>query len=150
MKPFFFGLKSANDIDVYSSTSCAIAKAKQKSVACISDEKKVTKPNHQVYLDQMALKPQASVKITIRNKNMRLIVDEYTSISFADFNQKKNGFITKLCATLNKWKEEGRAVRYARMDNAPENFKFIQIANGQKWKLNLTEEATGAGTPQRN
>ena len=51
---------------------------------------------------------------------------------------------------MNKWKEEGRAVKYVRMDNAPENFKFIQIANGQKWKLNLTEEATGAATPQRN
>ena len=81
---------------------------------------------------------------------MRFNVDEYTSMSFADFNQKKNGFINKLCATLNKWKQEGRAVKYVRMDNAPENFKFIQIANGQKWKLNLTEEATGTGTPQRN
>jgi len=116
----------------------------------MSEGRKATKPNHGVYLDQMTIKPPASVKITIRNKNMRLIVDEYTSMSFADFNQKMNGFINKLCTKMNKWKEEGRAVKYVRMDNAPENFKFIQIANGQKWKLNLTEEATGAATPQRN
>jgi len=78
---------------------------------------------------------------------MRFIVDEYTSISFAYFNQKKNGFIKNLCTLMNKWKEEGRAAKYVRMDNAPENFKFIQIANGQQWNLNLTEEATGTATP---
>ena len=126
--------------------SCAIAKAKQKSVPCISEGKKATKPNQRVYLDQMTMKPPASVKITIRNKNMRLIVDEYTSMSFADFNPKKNGFINKLCATLYKWKQEGREVKYVRMDNAPENFKFIQIANGQRWKLNLTGNRCGNTT----
>ena len=53
---------------------------------------------------------------------MQLIVDEYISMSFADFNQKKNGFINKLCAIMIKWIEEGRAVKYVRMDNVPENF----------------------------
>ena len=57
---------------------------------------------------------------------MQLIVDEYISMSFADFNQKKNGFINKLCAIMIKWIEEGRAVKYVRMDNVPKNFKFIQ------------------------
>jgi len=95
----------------------------------MSEGRKATKIIHRVYLDQMTMMPPASVKITIRNKNMRLIVDEYTSISFADFNQKKIGFINKLCTKMNKWKEEGRAVKYVRMDNAPENFKLIQIAN---------------------
>ena len=65
-------------------------------------------------------------------------------ISFADFNQKQNDFIDKLCTKMNKWKEE------VRMDNTPKNFKFIQIANEQKWKLNLTKEATSAAIPQRN
>jgi len=71
------------------------------------------------------IKPPASMKITIRDKNMRLFVDEYTSISFADFNQRKGRFIEKLCTLMNKWKEKGRAVKYVQIDNAPENFKFI-------------------------
>lgn len=36
------------------------------------------------------------------------------------------------------------------MDNTPENKKFIEMANGKDWKLNLTAEMTGANTPQRN
>lgn len=130
--------------------SCAIAKAKQKSVLGKSEGEKATKPNERMYLDNMTIKPPANVDITIRNKNMRLIVDEYTSMSFADFQPKKSGFIEKLCVQMHNWKENGKQVKFVRMDNAPENFKFIKEANGPKWKLNLVEEATGAATPQRN
>jgi len=54
-------------------------------------------------------------------------------ISFADFNQKQNEFIDKMCTKMNTWKEQGRAVKFVRMDNAPKNFKFIRIANQEKW-----------------
>ena len=130
--------------------SCAIAKAKQKSIAKESRGEPATKPNERVYLDMMKINPPKGVTTTIRNKFWRLVVDEYTGVAFGSFHMKKSGFIQPLCTQMYNWKQNGKGVKHVRMDNAPENFKFIEVANGKDWKLNLTEEATGAGTPQRN
>ncbi|GFH50456.1 hypothetical protein CTEN210_06932 [Chaetoceros tenuissimus] len=130
--------------------SCAVAKAKQKSLVGESEGDRSEVSNERIYLDLVTLKPPTGVKVTKLNPIWRIIVDEATRMSFNSFHPKKNAYLEPTCVYLDNWKQNGQPVKYVRMDNAPENKKFIEMANGKEWKLNLTAEMTGANTPQHN
>ena len=54
------------------------------------------------------------------------------------------------CKKFNEWKNNGKPVSYIRHNNAPENKLLIKITKDLQWKLSVTTEYTGKGTPQRN
>ena len=79
----------------------------------------------------------SDVKVT--KSNWRLMVDEYTQMKFSDFYETKDGMVDPTCKKLNMcWKQQGKPVEIIRLDNAGENVKLKDAANGKDWKFNIT------------
>jgi len=69
------------------------------------------------------------------------MVDEYTQMKFSDFYETKDGMVDpSTCKKLNMmcWKQQGKPVEIIRLDNAGENVKLKDAANGKDWKFNIT------------
>jgi len=130
--------------------ACTIAKAKQKNVCKESSGEKASKVGERMYLDQSVIRAPDGVEINVTDKNWRIIVDELSEYKESHFYESKNGMIEPTCAIFNKWTQGGKEIKFLRQDNAGENKKLIERANSADWKLNLTPEYTGRGTPQRN
>ena len=130
--------------------ACAIAKAKQKSVPKISNSPKSTVPNGRIYADISVIRPPEKSDVKVTRANWFLMVDELTGMKFTSFHSAKNGIVQPTCEKWNLWKQQGVPVAHVRCDNAGENLKLEAAANGNRWKLNIAFEYTGAATPQRN
>jgi hypothetical protein len=79
-----------------------------------------------------------------------MIVDEHSTLKVSHFFPNKNAMVEPACELLNKWKNNGKTVKYLRMDNAGENKILQQRAASKDWKLDLTCEFTARNTPQQN
>jgi hypothetical protein len=104
--------------------ACAIAKARQKNVPKhnATHEKARVFPER-VFLDIATVK-QKEDQPKVTKPNWRIIVDEATNLKFSDFYETKNGMVEPTCELLNKWKQNGKIVKFMRMDNAGENRKL--------------------------
>jgi hypothetical protein len=51
---------------------------------------------------------------------------------------------------FNQMEQQGRDVRYLRMDNAGENIDLSKRIKSSDWKLPITVELTARDTPQQN
>jgi hypothetical protein len=71
-----------------------------------------------------------------------MIVVEQSTLKVSHFYPKKNEMVEPTYEMLHKWKPNGNAVKYLRMDNAGENKSLQQRAASNDWKLNLTCEFT--------
>ena len=58
--------------------------------------------------------------------------------------------IQPVCAFLHCMKQRGNMPTTIRIDNAGENIKLQQAAEGREWKLGLQCEFTVPNTPQQN
>ena len=58
--------------------------------------------------------------------------------------------VEKICPLLSKKKKEGKAINVIRCDNAGENRKLEEVANGQTYALGIQFEYTPPNTPQHN
>ena len=130
--------------------ACAIAKAKQKNVPKTSSSPKSTVPNGRIYADISVIRPPEKSDVKVTRANWFLMVDELTGMKFTSFHSAKNGIVQPTCEKWNLWKQQGVPVANVRCDNAGENLKLESAANGNRWKLNIAFEYTGAATPQRN
>ena len=68
-----------------------------------------------------------------------------TGLAFSKFYKMKKNFIEPFCEKLHRWKQNGRAVKTMRGDNAPENTAFQERTQSADWKLNITFEYTARG-----
>ena len=130
--------------------ACAVGKAKQKAVTKSSEHVPSTINNERFFVDILRLKSPKDVDVAVTKPNWMIAVEERTQMKFSVFNATKAGYINDFCARLTRWSQDGKPVKFIRCDNAGENKEFEKIANGHKWKLNLSFEYTGRATPQRN
>jgi hypothetical protein len=131
--------------------ACTLAKAKQKNVPKqAGSHAVVTTPDEKrIFLDIASIKPNAQGWKSPK-PNWRMIVDEQSTLKVIHFYPKKNDMVEPTCEMLHKWKTNGKAVKYLRMDNAGENKSLQQRAASNDWKLDLTCEFTARNTPQQN
>lgn len=129
---------------------CSRAKAKQKNVSKNNTTHvAATKPGERVFLDITSVKPPDN-KTHLGKRHMRMMVDEYSGCTFADFYETKSGMIEPTCAQFQRWEQAGKCVAKLRMDNGGENTKLLERVNSAAWKLNIEAEFTARDTPQQN
>ena len=78
------------------------------------------------------------------------MVDERTQLKFSDFYDTKDGMIEPMCEQLHKWKQNGKPVKFIRLDDAGENMALQARAQSEVWKLNIKFKFTGRDTPQQD
>jgi hypothetical protein len=122
--------------------SCALAKAKAKSVPK-STQTRATKPGERLFLDISGPFNETLKK----NKFWLRIVDDHTRYCWNLFLQRKNGYNDQLDALLYKNAKMGKPCRYLRCDNAGEN---VTLVKALCVKYNITLEMTAPHTPQTN
>jgi hypothetical protein len=129
--------------------ACSQAKARQKNVPKTNETHvKASRAGERMFLDITSIKPPNGT--TLYNRHWRMMVDEYSGCHFTDFFDTKNGMIEPTCAKFQQWKQADKTVKHLRMDNAGENNKLLERANGADWKLNIAAEYTARDTPQQN
>ena len=126
---------------------CTEGKSKQKNVPQESTLVKATKDSAHVYLDISTVKDPDGDSLS--KSNWRIIVDERTGIKFIDFFERKIDMVEPTCQALHRWKTEGSPIKYICLDNAGENKKLQERAEGAQWKLGLIWEFTARDTPQQ-
>jgi hypothetical protein len=127
--------------------ACSVAKARQKNVtkAAVQSDK----PNERVFLDLARIEqPLAGPKVL--RQYWRIIVDEFTQLKFSEFYESKDGMVEPTCMLFEKWRQDGKPVKYLRLDNAGENIGLQKRSDSADWKLNIKFEYTAADTPQQN
>jgi hypothetical protein len=129
--------------------ACTAGKAKQKNAPKTSDHEPATAEERQIFLDIATVK-QIKGGPNVTKPNWRIMVDERTQTKFSDFYETKNGMVEPTCVQLNKWKQDGKAVKCVRLDNAGENKKLQKRSDSKDWKLGVTFEHTARDTPQQN
>ena len=129
---------------------CAAGKARQKNVPKDSTDKRSTVNMERVYHDIATIKKPKGMEVTISKPNWRILVEEKTNTKFSAFFKKKNGMIEPTCEQFEKWRQAGMPVKFLRCDNAGENKKLKERADGVDWKLNIQFEFTARNTPQQN
>jgi hypothetical protein len=100
--------------------SCAAGKAKQKNVPKLSDGEPAEEGKIRIYLDIATVKRQEG-QPKASKPNWRIMVDERTQLKFSDFFKTKNAMVEPTCEQFQKWKDNGKAVTFVRLDNAGEN-----------------------------
>lgn len=129
--------------------SCTVAKAKQKNVPKVSEHIPSNIPNERIYLDIATVK-QMPNEPRITRPHWRIMVDECTQMKFSNFFETKNGMIEPTCIWLDKWRQNGKPVKFIRLDNAGENKGLQSRSISSDWKLNIEYEFTASDTPQQN
>jgi len=129
--------------------ACSAGKAKQKNVPKASEHIPATTNNERIFLDIATLRKNADGP-NVTKPNWRIMVDERTQLKFSDFFETKNGMVEATCEQLFKWKQNGKEVKFIRLDNAGENKLLKTRADSSDWKLGIEFEFTGRDTPQRN
>jgi hypothetical protein len=129
--------------------ACAEGKAKQRNVPKISGHKIATVNQARVFLDIATIR-NPDEETTATKPNWRIMVDERTQLKFSNFFQTKNGMVEPTCEQFQRWKDQGKEVKYLRMDNAGENHLLQQRCESKDWKFQITCEYTAAMTPQQN
>ena len=96
-------------------------------------------------------KPKNNDAVKKVNKgNWCLMVDEYSGFKTTIFTQTKNGMIKPACDQINRWKQQGKAVKILRCDNGGENIALEKQCNGNDYNLNVKFEFTAQNIPQQN
>ena len=127
-----------------------IAKAKQKNVPKVSEHIPHKESNGRIYLDISTVKKPKNIEVNVTKRNWCIMVDEKTGLKSSLFTETKDGMVDKACKRFNMWKQDGKEVKIVRCDDAGENKKLEETANGKEWQLNIKFEYTGRSTPQRN
>ena len=130
--------------------SCAKAKAKQKNVPKKSEHQVATANGQRIFLDISSVKMIENSDKTASRPFWRIMVDERTQLKFSDFFDTKDGMVEPTCEQLYRWMQNGKVVKYIRLDDAGENKALQARAQSEAWKLNIEFEFTGRDTPQRN
>ena len=127
---------------------CTIGKAQQRAVSRSKEKhpNAVKDNERRVFLDLMSLVNKANK----RRFHLRLMIDQASGLKSLIKCDTKNEMVEPTCEELQKWKDNGRTVKYIRLDNAGENKLLKQRTQHKDWKLNITYEFTAAQTPQQN
>ena len=98
---------------------CAIGKAKQRNTKKKTTPVIALRPGERISLDVMSVKrpltkPGKTPVPFIVNKNVRVMVDQYSSLGFSDWYEKKDHMIETTCEQLFQLREEVKGVKYVR------------------------------------
>eukprot|EP00957_Ditylum_brightwellii_P083473 6345666-Ditylum_brightwellii.AAC.1 len=138
--------------------ACAQSKAKQKSLpkrtevieVVVNPKVAAKQVNERVHLGISTIKAPEKVKVKVTKPNWCMMVEEKTGMKWSDFYPTKDTMIEPTCEQLNKWKANGKAVKYLRCDNAGENKALEKRCASADWKLGIEFEYTARDTPQQN
>ena len=130
--------------------ACAIGKAKQKNVPKVSNQIPSTKPGELMYLDISTIKGEKDGPAVNAKRHWRMMVDDWSGCKFSKFFTTKNGMIEPTLSQWHKWAQKGIKVQKVRMDNAGENKKLQEMAEGKDWKMTMDFTYTARDTPQQN
>jgi hypothetical protein len=126
-----------------------MGKAKQKNVPKLSEVEPLRTGQNRFYLDIATVKRIAGQPKTVK-PTWRITVDERTQLKFSDFFQTKKGMVEPTGQQFYTWKQSGKAVTFARLDNAGENQRLQERCESKDWKLGIEFEFTARDTPQQN
>jgi Arginine methyltransferase-interacting protein, contains RING Zn-finger len=98
---------------------CAAAKARQRNVPQVSNHVPTEDINGRVFLDVSTIKGTDDMSVT--NQVWLIKVDEATGMKFSTFHSSKNAIVEPTCQQFSLWKQQGKAVKVIRCDNAGEN-----------------------------
>jgi hypothetical protein len=108
--------------------SCAVGKAKQKSVPKKSEHVQAVKPGERIYLDISSIKGEKEGPKVNPKRHWCIMVDEATNLKFSDFYQTKDGMVEPTLTKWAKWQGIGFDESNVRLDNAGENKKLQKRA----------------------
>ena len=130
--------------------ACTISKARRKNLPSGPPRHTATKDNDRVWLDQAVLRKKDHTTLGTVVCVWCLMVFEWSGLIVSRIFRQKNHMIQPVCAFLHRMKQQGNMPTTIRMDNAGENIKLQQAAEGREWKLGLQYEFTAPNTPQQN
>ena len=130
--------------------ACTVSKARRKNIPTGPPRHTATKDNDRVWLDQATLRKQDHTTLGTIVYVWCLMVFEWSGLIVSRIFRQKNDMIQPVCAYLHRMKQQGNMPKTIRMDNAGENVKLQQVAEGRDWKLGLHYEFTAPHTPQQN
>ena len=132
-------------------TSCAVGKAKQKSL----NKVKILDPDdeknwYSAYLDISTVKKTDNMPAP-PNPNWRIIVlGTKVQLKFSHFFKSKNNMIEPTCELMHRWGQAGIVIKKLRMDNAGKNIALEKRLKSESWKNPVEVEYTARDTPQQN
>jgi Integrase core domain. len=129
---------------------CVAGKARQRNVPKESDHVPTGQVNGRLYLDVSTIRGTSEHPVPVTNQVWLIKVDEATQMKFSTFHSSKNAIVESSCEQFKLWKQQGRAVKIIRCDNAGENKLLEQRANSVAWQLGISFEYTARNTPQQN
>jgi hypothetical protein len=128
--------------------SCALGKGRQKNIPKHSDLPDATLVNPRGYLDCSGLRDSVTNKKS--KKTWRMINIHPPGLKITDIYLTKSGMIEPTAEKLSNWHQQGKGLKYLRMDNAGENIMLEKRIKSSDWKLPITIEYTARDTPQQN
>ena len=136
-------------------SSCAVAKAKQKSLPKVSLAVPLKDGERRIHLDvstikKMKEKEGETVK-QLAKPNWLMIVDAESLRKWSSWHAKKDDIVGYTCQLFKAFEQANRRVTYLRMDNAGENQRLAEELKSSKWKMAYIKiEFTPRDTPQMN
>jgi hypothetical protein len=128
---------------------CSIAKAKQRNLPSIDDDKTVPTENGQLlHLDMMSVKVPKG--LTLNKKQLRMIVDAHSRVEFLEAYAKKSDMPDDTCRLFQLLRENGVEIKRLCMDNGGENKSLANMLKSKDSKFPLKIEYTARDTPQQN
>lgn len=131
---------------MYPGGACTEAKAKQKNLYNKDPEKteRAKENNGCVYVDWVTIKSPKKYDVKISLPVWQIIVDEQTGFKTSHFFQKKDKMVEPTCALIQIRKQNGMPVQIICMDDAGENKKLQELANGKKLEPGLDLQVYGS------
>ena len=95
-----------------SCNSCREAKARKEAIPKESDKDISIGPNQLIWLDMFTLrKPKNCENVdNITIPNWRLMLDDFTDLSFSAFYDSKDGMVEPTFEQFNLWKKAGKPI----------------------------------------
>ena len=91
--------------------------------------------------------PKDGTPFVVKN-NLQILVDEFSTASFAKWFEHKDDMIKPTCELFQKRSDKGRRVDHVRCDDAGENKFLKKRLASVDWKLGAMFEHTPRDTPQ--
>ena len=79
-----------------------------------------------------------------------MTVEESVGYKCSAFYRTKSGMVEPTVSKLIEWKNNNKAVKNIRMNNAGKNIKLSQSIKSQHNNLNINIEFTARNTPEQN
>jgi hypothetical protein len=130
--------------------SCAIAKARQKTLNNKSEGAKADKFNGWVYHNIATMKESNEDKSLSRKMVWHNLAEETVNFKQSTFFLYKSNMLKDMCAFMQQEKARRHLIKIIWQDNAGKNTKLVTLAHLKDWKLETMFENTACKTPQQN